>query len=132
MFNKEIGVCMILIGDKLIPFDNIYNISSIEDIKNTKANSVVSFRYNEKLLTYASSNELNYAVIISSIKEAIYANSLNALYIICDKELSVSVQKIADNYMFDSKILAIIDSNNEIEEIALNEIDGIIYKEMIN
>ena len=123
---------MILIGDKLIPFDNIYNISSIEDIKNTKANSVVSFRYNEKLLTYASSNELNYAVIISSMKEAIYANSLNALYIICDKELSVSVQKIADNYMFDSKILAIIDSNNEIEEIALNEIDGIIYKEMIN
>lgn len=123
---------MILIGDKLIPFDDIYDISSIEDIKNTKANSVVSFRYNEKLLTYASSNELNYAVIISSIKEAIYANSLNALYIICDKELSVSVQKIADNYMFDSKILAIIDSNNEIEEIALNEIDGIIYKEMIN
>ena len=123
---------MILIGDKLIPFDDIYDISSIEDIKNTKANSVVSFRYNEKLLTYVSSNELNYAVIISSIKEAIYANSLNALYIICDKELSVSVQKIADNYMFDSKILAIIDSNNEIEEIALNEIDGIIYKEMIN
>ena len=72
---------MILIGDKLIPFDDIYDISSIEDIKNTKANSVVSFRYNEKLLTYASSNELNYAVIISSIKEAIYANSLNALFI---------------------------------------------------
>jgi hypothetical protein len=34
--------------------------------------------------------------------------------------------------MFDSKVLAIIDTDDEIEEIAQNEIDGIIYKELIN
>jgi hypothetical protein len=123
---------MILIGDKLIPFQKMYNIYAIKDIQNTKANCVVSFRYNEDLLTYCAENELNYAVLVSSLKEAIYANSLNALYIICDKDLSVSVQKIADNYMFDSKVLAIIDTDEEIEEIAQNEIDGIIYKKMIN
>ena len=123
---------MILIGDKLVPYANIYNISSVKEIKDSKENSIISFRYNENLLTYSSSNSLNYAVEVSSIKEAIYANSLNAYYIICSKQLALDVQKIADNYMFDSKILAIITSNNEIEEIAQNEIDGIIYKDVIN
>ena len=122
---------MILIGDKLVPYAEFCNISSITDIQNTEPNSVVSFRYNEKLLTYCAQNELNFAVVISSLKEAIYANSLNAYYIICDKDLSQSVQKIADNYMFDSKVLAIIDTAEEIEEMAQKEIDGIIYKDMI-
>lgn len=122
---------MILIGDKIIPFNTFTNISTIEEIQNTRANSIISFRYNENLLEYSSLNEVIFAVIVKSIKEAIYANALNALYIICDKQLSKSVQKIADNYMFDSKVLAIIESNEEIEEIAKNEIDGIIYKEVI-
>ena len=122
---------MILIGDKIILFNTFTNISTIEEIQNTRANSIISFRYNENLLEYSSLNEVSFAVIVKSIKEAIYANALNALYIICDKQLSKSVQKIADNYMFDSKVLAIIESNEEIEEIAKNEIDGIIYKELI-
>ena len=67
-----------------------------------------------------------------SIKEAIYANSLNAKYIISEKELAKAIQKIADNYMFDSKILAVIETNDEIEEIAQSEIDGIIYKSILN
>jgi len=122
---------MILIGDKLIPFTDIFNISSIDEIKNTKANALISFRYNENILTYSYKNDLDYVVVISSIKEAIYANSLNAKYIVCQKNLAKDIQKIADNYMFDSKILALISTDDEIEEIALNEIDGIIYKNIL-
>ena len=123
---------MILIGDKLIPFEIFFNILSIDDIKNTKSNSFISFGYNEELLTYSYKNNLNSAVIIRSIKEAIYANALNVRYIICEKELAKNIQKIADNYMFDSKILAVIEASDEIEEIAKNEIDGIIYKNLLN
>jgi hypothetical protein len=123
---------MILIGDKLIPYTDFFNILSVDDIKNTKANSLISFRYNENLLSYSFENELDYAVIVSSITQAIYANSLNATYIVCDKEISKDIQKIADNYMFDSKVLAMIKSSTEIEEIALNEIDGIVYKNLLN
>jgi len=123
---------MILIGDKLVPFEKFYNISNIEDIQNTKANCVISFSYNEIILKYCFDNDLEFAIIITNIKEAIYANCLNAKYLICNKTLAINIQKLADNYMFDSKILAIIDSNDEIEEIALKEIDGIIYKDVIN
>lgn len=122
---------MILIGDKIVPYEDISNIDSIENIKDTKANSTIIFRYNEEILSYSFTNTLSSAVIVTSIKEAIYANSLNAKYIICEKNLATKLQKIAENYMFDSKVLAIISSNDEFEEIALAEIDGIIYKNIL-
>ena len=122
---------MILIGDKLVPFENISFIFNIEEIKNTKANSTILFYYDDEIILYCYENELPYAVIVTSIKEAIYSNNLNAKYIISQKELSIELQKIADNYIYDSKILAIIDSNEEFEKIAKCEIDGVIYRDLI-
>ncbi|MCR1815412.1 hypothetical protein [Aliarcobacter butzleri] len=122
---------MLVIGDKLIPFENIFFISSIQDIKNTKANSTLIFNYDEVLLKYVSENSISSAVIVTSIKEAIYANCLGAKYIISNQDLVKEIQKIADNYMFDSKNLAIIKSNDEFEQIAKNEIDGAIYEYLL-
>lgn len=122
---------MIIIGDKLVPFEEIIYIKNLENIKDTKANSIIIFDYDEETLEYSFKNNLSSAVIVSSIKEAIYCNSLNVKYIISEKNLSCEIQKIADNYMFDSKNLAIIDSNNEFEQIAKDEIDGVIYRELI-
>lgn len=122
---------MILIGDDLIPFENISKVTKTEDIKQTTSNSTVIFDFEETVLKYCFDNQISSAVIVFNIKEAIYSNSLKAKYIICSKELAQKVQKIADNYMFDSRILVIIESNNEIEEIALNEIDGVIYKKLV-
>ena len=122
---------MIIIGDKLVPFEDIQKISNIEDIENTKANSTVLFDYDEQILSYSYKNELATAIIVKSIKEAIYCNSLNVKYIISQKELAIELQKMADNYMYDSKILAIIDSNDEFEQIAKYEIDGVIYRSLL-
>ncbi len=122
---------MIIIGDNLIPFEKIFNIKLIEDIKNTEANSTLIFHFDESLVKYCYENELLFAVIVSSIKEAIYSNSLGAKYIISSKTLAKELQKIADNYMYDSKILAIISINNEFEEIVKYEIDGVIYQNLI-
>lgn len=122
---------MLVIGDKLIPFENIFFISSIQDIKNTKANSTLIFNYDEVLLKYVSENSISSAVIVTSIKEAIYANYLSAKYIISNQNLAKEIQKIADNYMFDSKNIAIIKSNDEFEQIAKNEIDGVIYEYLL-
>ena len=122
---------MILIGDKLVPCESIGFINSFDDIKNTASNSTVSFRFNEELLAYCFKNSVNSAVLVSNIKEAIYSNALNAKYIIAQKELAQKIQKVAENYMYDSKILAIIQSNDELEEIASMEIDGVIYSNLL-
>lgn len=122
---------MKIIGDKIVPFKEFFKVLNIEEIKNTKPNSLLFFEFNEELLKYCFEQNLNFFVEIFSIKEGLYANNLNAKYIVCKKSLAKKMQKIADNYMFDSKILAVIKSSEELEEIALNEIDGAIYKELI-
>lgn len=122
---------MIIIGDKLVPFEDITVIRNIEDIKNTKANSTVLFVYTEELLKYCYENEISSAVVVKTINEAIYCNSLNVKYIISEKHLAIQIQKIADNYMYDSKNLVIINSNEEFDHIAKDEIDGVIYRDLI-
>ncbi len=123
---------MIIIGDNLIPHKTFTYIDSIMEIEHTIPNSILIFSYDENLLMYTRKNSLSVAVIVSSIKEAIYCNALHSSYIICDKKLAKTIQKVADNYMFDSKILAIIEDNEEIEKIAINEIDGVIYSALLN
>ncbi|WP_198306258.1 hypothetical protein [Arcobacter vandammei] len=122
---------MKIIGDKIVPFEEFFKVSNIEEIKNTKPNSLIFFKFDEELLKYAFSQNLSFFVRISSVKEAIYGNSLGAKYLVCEKDLAKKIQKIAENYMFDSKVLAIIKSSDEFENIALYEIDGVIYEEII-
>ena len=122
---------MIIIGDKLIPFEELFKIDSIDDIKNTKANSTVLFTYCDEIAKFCFENEISFAIAVNSIKEAVYSSNLNAKYIITNKELSKELQKIADNYMYDAKILAIIESSDEFEEIAKAQIDGVIFRNLI-
>ena len=122
---------MKIIGDNLIPFEDFFKVLSIEDIKNTKPNSMIFFDFNEELLKYSNSENLNFLVYVSSIKEAIYASNFNAKYIICKNKLAKKLQKIADNYMWDSKILTIIKSSDDLEKVAIEEIDGAIYSHLL-
>ncbi len=123
---------MIILGDKIVPYEELAFISAIDEIKNTKANSTLLFFYEEELVKYSFNNKLSYGVIVNSLKEAIYANNLNAKYIISEKNIAIQIQKIADNYMYDSKNLAIINTNEEFEHIAKDEIDGVIYRNLLN
>ena len=123
---------MILIGDNLIPHKEFSFIDSILDIEDTVENSTLIFNYDENLLLFCRKNALSTAIVVSNITEAIYCNALNSKYIICDKKIAKSIQKIAENYMFDAKVLAMIESRDEIEKIALSEIDGVIYTSLLN
>lgn len=121
---------MIIIGDSLIPYENIENISSKDDIKNSTSNSTLKFKYDEELLKYCFENDLPSMIEVNSILEAIYSNSLGSKYIVCKKELGKTIQKLAENYMFDSKILVLIDKKEEIEDIAKEYIDGVIFSSL--
>jgi len=121
---------MLIIGNKNIPYEKIKSINSIEDIKNTSAEFIVYFKYNIDTIKYCFDNNVKCAVLISDITEAIFCNALEVNFII-SKNNTKQIQIIADNYMFDSKVLEIILDDNDIEQVALNEIDGCIYKETI-
>ena len=120
---------MIIVGNKNIPYQNIKVINSIEDVKNTSANDIVYFPYDIELIKYCKANSVRCAVKISNITEAIFCNALEVFFIISYD--AKALQKIAENYMFDSKVLQIISTDEDIEQIAINEIDGCIYKEVL-
>lgn len=122
---------MIILGDDLVPFEKISFIKELENIKNTKANSTILFDFNENFLKYSYENSLFTGVIVHTLKEALYANALHAKYIICDKPLDKTIQDVAENYMFDSKILTIIEASDELEIVAIDKIDGAIYKNLL-
>jgi len=47
-------------------------------------------------------------------------------HMLVEKDLSCKAQKIADDYMYDSKVIVKINSTNELEWVVSNTIDGAI------
>jgi hypothetical protein len=119
---------MIILNDKRFSNENFYPIKTKKDIENSDNNSTLLFQYNEKdieLYKYCQDNNIPYAVEIASIAEFIFIYNLNAKYAFCnDLEIAKNLQKIADNYLSDTKVI-IKSSLKKIEKIALLEIDGI-------
>ena len=121
---------MIIIGHEDIAYEVLENIKSIEEIKNTKPNSTLVFTYDINIMKYCMSNDLSYAVVCTDIKESLFASNLEASYLIINKN-ALEIQNIAQNYMFDAKVLQVVNNEDEYEQIARNNIDGVIYKSLL-
>jgi len=116
------------------PFSNeeFYKVKTLEDIKNSPANSTLIFDYCEDLtlFEFCKNNEIPYGVNINSIKELIFISNLKAKYAFVDNlEKAKEFQKIAENYLLDTKIILIVENFDKIEEIAKFTIDGIKLKD---
>lgn len=124
---------MIIIGDKRFGSETLFYVQNIEDIAKTPSNCVVLLNKQDIDLQYfCFKNKVEYAIVIQDFKEAIYANNLHAKYIISNKDIAEKLQKIAENYLFDAKILAIINNEDEINKLCEIGIDGIIYENILN
>jgi len=119
---------MILIGHELIPSEPFYQVASIEEIAKTPSQGVVLFDFEPALATYCEEQELVFALHVRHIKELIFANALGASYFVVDKSLALHAQKIADDYLFDGKVLLLSNDENEIEFAASHAIDGILFE----
>lgn len=123
---------MIIIGHSLIPFDPLYIVTKIEDIKNTKPNCTILIDFNdEELVQYVISQDISLALHVKSLKDACLANALGAKFILVNESLSKKVQNIATEYLFDAKILIQITDEDGIEKAAKNLVDGVIFKKGI-
>ncbi|MEA1892387.1 MAG: hypothetical protein U9N33_06700 [Campylobacterota bacterium] len=125
---------MLIIGHRFIQSPNFYHIPNIEAISNTPSNSTIYIDFNEdnlEIINYAISNDLSLALGVGNITEIIYASALEAAFIIVPKELARTAQEIANNYLFDAKILVHVSDEKEIEELAILSIDGVIFSNAI-
>ncbi len=118
---------MEIFGHNFIENSKFFFTNNIEDIKKTPPNSVVWFDFNKKIIQYAKTQNLPFGVKVISIKELILASASNASYLLVDKIFAKEAQDIANEYMFDAKILLTSKDENDIEFCAKNGIDGIIF-----
>lgn len=84
-----------------------------------------------KLARYCQKERISFAVTVTNVTEALFANALSSTYIICQLEDAVSIQPIAQEYLFDTKVLVLIGHDREIRKMAELSIDGVIFQEAI-
>ncbi len=105
-------------------------IKKEEDIKNSHPNSTIIFNFDLNLALFCNENDINYAIITDDIKEFIFSINLNAKYVFCDDiNIAKKFQKVADNYLSDTKVVLLIDSFDDIEKVIEFEIDAVRLKE---
>jgi len=120
---------MLIFGHKDIESETFYPISAIQDISRTPSNSTVLCKFDIEILKFTKKNSVSVAVEVETIQEAVLSEQFGVKYIISNVTTSSEMQKIADNYLYDSKILVWIHNISELEKIAKLQIDGVIFNE---
>lgn len=125
---------MLFFGHRFIKSQNFYHLNTIEAITKTPPSSTLLIEFHEDnvaLIKHASANKITFALQVKSVTELLYASALQADYIIVDEALAKIAQNIAESYLFDAKILVHIEEDEEIEELALLGLDGVIFSNAI-
>lgn len=125
---------MLLFGHRFIDSPRFYHIDDVDTIAHTPANSTLFIEFSEPnldIVSHCKENGLSFAMEVATLREVIYAENLGASAIIVEAELAKSAQDVAEKYLFDAKILCRIEEEDQIEEIALEGIDGVIFAEAI-
>ncbi|QOP45032.1 hypothetical protein [Sulfurimonas paralvinellae] len=125
---------MLLFGHRFIKNTLFYHVFDIENIEKTPSSSRIYLTFSEKnldIITHLQLNQIPFALGVTNITELIYASALGASFIMVEKELAKTAQSIAENYLFDAKILVHINKEESIEEMALLGIDGVIFPQAI-
>ncbi|MFA6196944.1 MAG: hypothetical protein WC656_09915 [Sulfurimonas sp.] len=125
---------MYIFGHRFIKSNSFYHISDIDAIKNSPSSSTLYIEFSEEnldIIDHLSINHIAFALGAMSITEIIYASSLHASYILVPRELANDAQTIANEYLFDAKILVRITDESEIETMALLGVDGVIFSNAV-
>jgi hypothetical protein len=124
---------MLIFGNPYIESPKFIEINTISQIDSTNPKDILLIEFKEpfSLAKYCFENNLEYAIEANSIKDALLAINLGCSFIIANLELAKTLQKIANEYLWDSKILVKIKDDSTLEKVALNYIDGVIYQNHI-
>jgi hypothetical protein len=125
---------MLLFGHRFIPSESFYHITTIDAISKTPPSSKVFLEFSEDnldIIQHLAKNSVEFVLSVENIRELIYASSLEASYILVQKEIAKSAQNIAESYLFDAKILVSLEDENQIEEMAMLNLDGVLFPSAI-
>ena len=125
---------MLIIGHPWVKSQKFCKVFSIDDIKKSEANDIVLLEPlvdSHTFARYCQENSIDYAVVVNGLDDALFANALGAKFLIAEEESALMIQPIAQEYLFDARILVLIHHEKEIPKIARSGIDGVIFAEAI-
>jgi hypothetical protein len=125
---------MILFGHPLIQSEQFYHISSIDAILNTPSNSTVALFFEEQnmdIISHLRNNNIRFALYVTTVVEAILAENLHSTYLIVNSKNGEEIQKVAEHYMFDAKVLGYCEEIDNLEKLIDMRLDGAIFAEAI-
>lgn len=125
---------MLLFGHPYIDFEPFYHIDEIDEIERTPANSTLFLHFRESnldIIKHMQQNNLSFALEAATVSEVVFAHNLGAKYILVKENLAKSAQNIAENYLFDAKILCRLESGTDLAEKISEGIDGVIFAQAI-
>jgi len=125
---------MLLFGHPYIDSEPFYHIDEIDEIEHTPANSTLFIHFRESnldIIQHMRQNNLTFALEAATLSEIVYAHNLGAKYIIVKEALAKSAQNVAENYLFDAKILCRLTKEETLDEKISEGIDGVIYPQAI-
>ena len=120
---------MLIFGHKLIEKPKFHLINN-ENASFKKG--INCFEYDENLIEKALKESVKFAILAKNEDEILFANALKAEFILLENEnLAKKASKMAEFYLFDSKILFIIDRLKNLRNTYKIGIDGVILREII-
>ncbi len=125
---------MLIFGHRFINSERLYHIDDVEAVLRTPSNSLVYLSFSEQnldVIEHLNSNSVRFALEVENIRDVIYAENLGASFILLKETLAKSAQKVAETYLFDAKILVHIEEESQIEMMAYEGIDGVVFANAI-
>ncbi|MBX2078374.1 hypothetical protein I9T54_02330, partial [Campylobacter peloridis] len=118
---------MLIFGHSLIKMQKFVKLK--DDFDKTSVNC---FDYNEKEIAKAKKLQIDFAVFAKNENEIILSNALSAKYILIDNEqLAIIASKLAEFYLFDTKILLLVDDLENLIHAYKLKVDGVCLKSYI-
>ena len=125
---------MLLFGHPYIPSETFYHVESIEAVRKTPANSVVTLFFSpDKLdvIEYLRNHGIRFALHVDSTSDAVVGENLRASYLIINPKNGIEIQKVADHYLFDAKVLGYVEDIDHLEKLIEMRLDGAIFADAI-
>lgn len=119
---------MLILNHSVVSPLEICVVDSLQDIQDSLPSTFLILRGDLKIAQFCYQNGIDYASVIQNIKEALLLVNLGVKFLICeDLEMAKELQNLAENYLFDAKVLLCIKEEEEMLEIAKLGIDGVIF-----
>ncbi|MBX7490914.1 hypothetical protein [Helicobacter turcicus] len=127
---------MLILNHPLITPLNLVFAKEKEKIQNSLPNDflILTNRDSTKLLhlaKYCQDNHLSFSAIPTNTTEALLLINLNVRFLLTNNlEFAKHLQKLAETYLFDAKILLCITQEKQIDSVAEHGIDGVIFAKL--